>query len=71
VQVDERVAMIPDVYPSFQFLPLGANTQWARNAGMNSLTWRDARAYARAMRLRACVRAHTHPRAQSACSAAM
>jgi hypothetical protein len=44
-EVAERVAMIPDVYPSFQFLPLGMNTQWARNAGMNSLTWRDARAY--------------------------
>jgi hypothetical protein len=37
--------MIPDVYPSFQFMPLGANSQWARNAGLNSLTWRDARAY--------------------------
>lgn len=44
-EMDERVAMIPDVYPSFQFLPLGSNTQWARNAGMNALTWRDARAY--------------------------
>jgi FAD/FMN-containing dehydrogenase len=44
-EVDERVAMIPDVYPSFQFLPLGMNTQWARNAGMNALTWRDTRAY--------------------------
>lgn len=44
-EMDERVAMIPEVYPSFQFLPLGGNTQWARNAGMNALTWRDARAY--------------------------
>jgi len=44
-EMDERVAMIPEVYPSFQFLPLGSNTQWARNAGMNALTWRDARAY--------------------------
>ena len=44
-EVDERVAMVPEVYPSFQFLPLGHQTQWARNAGLNSLTWRDARAY--------------------------
>lgn len=41
----ERVALIPDIYPSFQYLPLGQQTQWARNAGMNALTWRDTRAY--------------------------
>ena len=44
-EVDERVAMIPDVYPSFQFMPLGLQSQWARNSGLNKLTWRDARAY--------------------------
>jgi len=44
-EVDERVAMVPEAYPSFQFLPVGGSSQWARNAGMNSLTWRDARAY--------------------------
>jgi len=44
-ELDERAQMIPEVYPSFQFLPLGMNSQWARNAGMNALTWRDARAY--------------------------
>jgi len=44
-ELEERVALIPDIYPSFQFLPLGWHTQWARNAGMNALTWRDARAY--------------------------
>jgi len=44
-EMEERAAMIPEVYPSFQFLPLGANSQWARNEGMNSLTWRDACAY--------------------------
>jgi len=41
----ERVKLMPDIYPSFQFLPLGQQTQWARNDGMNSLTWRDTRAY--------------------------
>jgi len=44
-EVDRRVDLMPNVYPSFQFLPLGSNSQWARNAGMNSLTWRDTRAY--------------------------
>ena len=44
-EVDERVAMIPNVYPSFQYMPLGQQSTWARNAGMNALTWRDARAY--------------------------
>ena len=37
--------MIPNVYPSFQYMPLGQQSTWARNAGMNALTWRDARAY--------------------------
>jgi hypothetical protein len=41
----ERNKLIPDMYPSFQFLPLGQQTQWARNDGINALTWRDARAY--------------------------
>jgi len=44
-ELEERVAMIPDLYPSFQFLPLGRNSQWSRNAGMNALTWRDTRQY--------------------------
>lgn len=44
-ELEERVALVPDIYPSFQFLPLGQHTQWARNSGMNALTWRDARAY--------------------------
>jgi len=44
-ELEERVQMIPDVYPSFQFLPLGQSTQWSRNAGMNALTWRDTRQY--------------------------
>jgi len=45
-EMDERVKMMPDMYPSFQFNPLGTNSQWTRNAGMNSLTWRVFRAYA-------------------------
>merc|ERR1711957_947912 len=28
-EIDERMALMPEVYPSFQFLPLGANSQWA------------------------------------------
>merc|ERR1711894_230754 len=36
---------MPDVFPSFQFLPLGHNSQWSRNKGMNALTWRDTRQY--------------------------
>jgi len=44
-ELQERVNMVPDVFPSFQFLPKGKNTQWARNAGMNALTWRDTRMY--------------------------
>jgi hypothetical protein len=44
-EVDARANMLPWVYPNFQFLPLGHNSQWARNAGMNSLSWRDTRAY--------------------------
>jgi len=44
-EMEERMALMPDMYPSWQFLPLGANSQWARNAGMNSITWRDTRAY--------------------------
>ena len=41
----ERAKLIPDMYPPFQYLPLGRQTQWARNAGMNSFTWRDTRPY--------------------------
>ena len=41
----ERAKLIPDMYPSFQYLPLGRQTQWARNAGMNFLTWPDTRSY--------------------------
>merc|ERR1740139_739687 len=44
-EMDERMALMPDMYPSWQFLPLGSNSQWARNVGMNSITWRDTRAY--------------------------
>lgn len=44
-EVDRRVSLMPNVYPSFQFLPLGLNSQWAKNAGLNSLNWRDTRAY--------------------------
>lgn len=44
-EVDERVAMVPEIYPSFQYLPLGRSSQWARNADKNALTWRDARPY--------------------------
>lgn len=41
----ERADLFPEAYPSWQFLPLGQQTQWARNEGMNSLTWRDTRQY--------------------------
>jgi len=44
-EMDERMALMPDMYPSWQFLPLGSNSQWSRNVGMNSITWRDTRAY--------------------------
>lgn len=44
-ELEERVAMIPEVYPSWQFLPLGSGSQWSRNAHKNSLTWRDTRQY--------------------------
>merc|ERR1712176_75369 len=44
-EMEERAALVPEVYPSFQFLPLGGASQWAKNAGLNALTWRDARAY--------------------------
>merc|ERR1711953_1375044 len=44
-ELEERVAMTPDVIFSWQFLPLGRNTQWARNGDLNSLTWRDTRPY--------------------------
>jgi len=44
-EVDERVAMLPEIYPSFQYMPLGNNSQWNKNDGMNSLSWRDVRAY--------------------------
>merc|ERR1712179_321176 len=44
-EMDERVAMIPEMYPSFQYLPLGSSSQWARNADKNALSWRDARPY--------------------------
>ena len=43
-EVDERVAMLPEVYPSFQYMPVGHQTTWARNSDMNVLTWRDVRA---------------------------
>ena len=44
-EVDERAAMLPEIYPSFQYMPMGVNSQWSRNDGMNSLSWRDVRAY--------------------------
>jgi hypothetical protein len=50
-EVDDRVESSEgplsssDVYPSFQFMPMGLNSQWSRNKGLNSLPWRDVRAY--------------------------
>jgi hypothetical protein len=45
-EMAKRVAKMPTLFPSFQFNPLGHNSQWTRNEGMNSLTWRKMRAYA-------------------------
>lgn len=42
----ESEKRMPWMYPSFQFNPLGTQTQWTRNAGMNSLPWRSFRSYA-------------------------
>lgn len=44
--LEESEKMLPDMYPSFQFNPLGNQSQWTRNAGMNSLPWRNFRSYA-------------------------
>lgn len=44
-ELQERVDLAPDAYPAMQFLPLGLQSQWSRNAGMNSLPWRDTRNY--------------------------
>jgi hypothetical protein len=43
-EMEER-SKIPDIMFSFQYFPIGFNSQWYKNKGLNSLTWRDTRPY--------------------------